>query len=225
MDQLQKDGTIRRGYLGVQMKDVTDPELAAKLGVTANGGVVVTQVFEGTPGSKGGIREGDVITHLGGKVIHEGRELQMIVAGLLLSKPVQVVVVRDGQPKTLSVTIEEQPADFGTRPAPRAPSKEAPTVPVDKLGLEVTDLTPELAEKLGYSPRANGALIVNVESDSIASQAGLRRGLLITKVDKQPVRSAVDLRSALDKMALEQGVLVQVRTPQGDSSYVLLRKN
>jgi serine protease Do len=184
----------------------------------------VSQVLEGSPAAKAGVRDGDVITNLGGKAIRDGRELMLTVAGLPLGKPVEVTIVRDGQPKTLSVTIEEQPADFGTRPA-GAPSHDAPTVPLGKVGLDVTDLTPELAAKSGFPAKASGALITNVESDSIAAQAGLRRGLLITRVDRQPVRSAADLRNALDPKALAQGVLVQVQNAQGDSGYVLLRKN
>jgi S1-C subfamily serine protease len=139
--------------------------------------------------------------------------------------------MRQRQLKTLEVTIEEQPADFGSTPAPRESRFSPPEppraslVPPDKLGLEVADLTADTAEKLGFPPKTVGALIVNVESDSAAGRAGLKRGHVITKVDKQAIRSAADLRGVLDATALEGGILVQVRMAQGETSYVLLRKN
>lgn len=122
MAKLQKDGVVRRGYLGVQIKDLVDAEDAAKLGAP-NGGVQVTSVFEASPSEKAGLKDGDVITSLGGKAVKESRELQLVVASLPLGKPIDVGVVRGGKAMTLKVTIEEQPQDFGTTrvPTPRTP--------------------------------------------------------------------------------------------------------
>ncbi|HZT82751.1 MAG TPA: trypsin-like peptidase domain-containing protein, partial [Gemmataceae bacterium] len=108
MRQLEKDGVVHRGYLGVQIKELIDRDLARRLGVGDQGGVLVTQVFDNTPAAKAGVRDGDVITSLGGRPVREGRELQNAVAGLPLGKPVDLTIVREGQPKTLRVTIEEQ---------------------------------------------------------------------------------------------------------------------
>jgi serine protease Do len=119
MARLSKEGVVRRGYLGVQIKDLIDAETAAKLGA-ANGGVQVTSVFEESPSEKAGLKEGDVILSLGGRPIKESRGLQLAVASLPLGKPVEVSLVRDGKPMTLKVTIEEQPEDFGSaRTTPR----------------------------------------------------------------------------------------------------------
>jgi serine protease Do len=225
MQQLLKDGTVHRGYLGVQIKDILDPELAKRLGVDGQGGVQVTQVFPKSPAANAGLKEGDVITGLHGKPLHEGRELSNIVAGLPLGKPVEVTVVRDGQPKTLQVTIEEQPQDFGSARVPvpsRSPQREKNTVSLDKFGLEVTDLTPELADQLGYKESVTGALITAVDRDGPAAEAGLRRGMLITKVEKQAVKSANDLQEMLAK-ATDKGVLFQVQSAQGGSTFVLLK--
>ncbi len=228
MDQLAREGTVRRGYLGVEVKDLTDPDAAARAGVPPNGGVIVTQVQQGTPGSKAGLQVGDVIVALNGKAVRDSRELHLNVASSPLGKPAQLGVMRDRQLKTLTVTIEEQPADYGTKPTlPRPAPRDvpAPSLPLEAIGLEVADLTPELAEKLGFAPRSAGALVVGVTDNGAAATAGLRRGQLITKVDKQPVRNVAELRQVLAASALDSGVLLQVRTPQGESSYVLLRKN
>jgi serine protease Do len=225
MDQLQKEGTVRRGYLGAEIKDVTDQETAVRVGVPPNGGVLVTRVMEGTPGAKGGLKVGDVVVAVNGKAVRDGRELQQLVGVQPLGKAAQISVVRDRQVRTLSVTIEEQPAEFGTKSTTSRsiPPPQLPVVPSTDLGLETADLTPTLAEKLGFPPKTVGALIVEVKANSAAAKAGLKSGGLITKVDRQVIRSNADLKSALDRTALAAGVLVQVRTAEGDVSYALLK--
>jgi serine protease Do len=225
MRQLVKDGVVHRGYLGVQIRDVNDPELATRLGLKDNHGVLVSQVFDNAPAAKGGMQSGDVITAIAGHPVKDGRDLRNIVAELPLNKPVDVAVVRDGKPETLKVTVEEQPADYGTTrvPAPRLPRKSSSTVSLDKVGLEVQDLTPEVAEKLGYKGDAKGAVISRVDRDGPAAAAGLRAGMVITRVDKQPVESAQALRDKLSAAALDKGVLLQVQSPQGGTDYVLLK--
>jgi serine protease Do len=226
MAQLLKDGVVRRGYLGVQIKDIVDPEVAARLGLKeGEHGVLVTRVFSKTPGARAGLKDGDVIQSLGGKPVKDGRELQTVVAGLPLGKPVAVSVLRDGQHQTLSVTIEEQPRDYGMARVPlrRAPEPETDVVPMEKIGIEATDLTPETAEQLGYPEQLRGALVTKVESDGLAAGAGLRRGMVVTKVDKKAVASAKALKEALANASLEKGVLLQVHSPQGGTNYVLLK--
>lgn len=118
MARLLKEGVVRRGYLGVQIRDLLDAEEAARLGA-ADGGVQVTSVFEGSPSEKAGLKKDDVILSLGGRPIKESRELQLAVAALPLNKAIELRIVRDGKPTTLQVVIEEQPEDFGTRRTPR----------------------------------------------------------------------------------------------------------
>ncbi len=225
MGQLLSGGTVHRGYLGVAIKNL-DPQIAPRLGVEGAEGVVVGQVYDNSPASKAGLKEGDVITTINSKPIKSSRELQDMVAALPLHKPTQLNVVRDGQPKSLQVTIEEQPDEFGTTvsiPRSRRSPKEADTIPLDKIGVDVTDLTPEQAEQFGYKESEKGALIAKVEPGSSADSAGLRRGMVIAKVEKKPVTSASEAREAVEKGALDKGILLQVKTPAGGSAYVLLK--
>ena len=91
MDQLLKDGVVHRGYLGVQIKDLIDTEVAGRLGLKdGQHGVLVAQVFDKSPAGKAGVQAGDVITAIAGKPIKDGRELQRIVASLPLGKPADV---------------------------------------------------------------------------------------------------------------------------------------
>jgi serine protease Do len=112
MTQLLKDGVVHRGYLGVGVRGV-DHEIAEKLHLRENSGVLVTKVFPESPGAKGGLKAGDIVTTIAGKPIHDGSELQKIVLGLAADRSVDVSYLRDGEPKSARVVIEDQPDDFG----------------------------------------------------------------------------------------------------------------
>jgi serine protease Do len=224
--QLLKNGVVRRGYLGVQIKDLTEPEVAERLGLRdGQHGVLVTRVFDDTPGAKAGLQNGDVITALAGKDVRDGHELQTIVARLPLGKPVEVRVLRNGQPKTIAVTIEEQPKQYGMQRVP-VPSRDARVpdgVAIEKLGVEAVDLTADLSENLGYNERTRGALLSKVDADGLSAGAGLRSGMLVTKVDKKPVASAKELRDAIASAALDKGVLLQIESPRGGTNFVVIK--
>ncbi len=109
-------------------------------------------------------------------------------------------------------------------PLPRGVRRgQVETTALDNVGAEVADLTPELARQLGYDAKAQGVVVAQVEPGSAAAEAGLARGMLIVKANRQPVESASNLKKALTASALEQGVLLQVRTPQGGTNFVVLR--
>jgi serine protease Do len=225
MQSLLKDGVVHRGYLGIQIGTLT-PEVAARLELKNEGGVVVGRVFEDSPASKAGLQAGDVVTALGGKSVKDPRELQTVVTTLPLHKPVDVTVLRDGKAMVVPVTIEEQPEDYGTTaviPRSGEPSTEKESLSIDKFGIEARDLTPEIAGQLKYKESESGALITKVEPGSVAAEAGLIRGLLVTKVDKKAVNSAAALKDRLEKASLEKGVLLQVESPRGGINYVILK--
>ena len=223
---LRTDGVVHRGYLGVSIRDL-DPEVAAQLGVPKDRGVVIGEVQDNTPAAKAGLQAGDIVTAIAGKEVKDGKTLQGIVAGLPLNKAAPVQVLRDGKTVTVQVTIEEQPKDFGaaagTRTPRRAPA-EADAVPLDKLGLEIADLTEETADSLGYRAGTKGVVITKVESGGLAADAGLRRGMLITKVDNQKVTTAAAVRQNLESANLSRGVLLQVLSPTGGINFVLLKE-
>jgi len=223
---LENEGVVHRGYLGVQIRGL-DPEVAKRLGVPNDTGVLVGEVYKNTPAGKAGVQAGDVITEVAGNKVKDGHSVQRLVADLPLKKPVEVKVLRDGKIVPLQVTIEEQPGDFGyaRTPAQRATPSNPNSVALDKIGIEITDLNEQMAEELGYGKQTRGAVIMRVEPDGLAFQAGLRRGMLITKVDRHKIADAQSARQALEKASLAQGVLLQVQSPQGGTNIVLLRKN
>ena len=112
MTRLLTDGVVRRGYLGVGVRDVDD-EVAEQLRVKENSGVVVTRVYPGSPALKGGLKVGDLVMSIAGQSIREGAELQKVILELPVGKAVDVAYLRDGEPKIARVLVEDQPEDYG----------------------------------------------------------------------------------------------------------------
>jgi serine protease Do len=220
---LRKDGVVRRGFLGVQSRNL-EPEIAARLGVAKDGGgIVIAQVFAGTPAAKAGLQAGDILTKLDGNVVRSVKGLQMAVARLALGKPVAVEMVRDRKIDTLQASIEEQPANLAS---PGVPARPLPPglagASVAKLGFDVADANADLTRDLGYPAGVRGVLITRVEAGSSAADAGLSAGMLVTRVEGKAVAGAAEARSLLEAAVPSGGFLVQVQSPQGGVTYTLL---
>ena len=227
-EQLLKNGIVRRGYLGVAIKDIEDEQVAMKLGLKNPKGVIITQVMEDGPAGKGGIQSGDIIIEVAGKIIKDSKDLQFSVAALPLGKASEFKLVRDGKELKVNVTIVEQPKQFGMSrlnpKSPENPSIEGETN-LDKLGVEVGQLNDELADKFGYKSGANGVVIIKIDRDSLGYKAGLRVGMVIMKIDKKEVKSSSEVKTLTDKANYDEGVLFQVQTPDGSKDYILVKKS
>jgi serine protease Do len=222
---LMREGVVHRGYLGVQVGNLT-PEVASHLGLENAHGVEVARVFDNSPAAKADIKEGDVITSIAGKPINNSKDLQRQVISLPLNEPKPVRIYRDGKEIEKQVTILEQPANYGLastgRKRPRE-SDDRQSMSLDKIGMDVKDLTPELAQEAGFKEDARGVLITHVQENSIASEQGLQAGMLVIKADKKPVTSASQLQEIIEKAPLESGVLIQVQLPDGSTAYRVLK--
>jgi serine protease Do len=218
---LLKDGTVHRGYLGIQVQAL-EPEVAKRLGLAGKSGVVVAKVLPGTPAAAAGMEDGDVIVRIAGQSVRDGHDLQMKVANLPLEKSVDVTVVRDGAEKDLHVSIAEQPQQYGLAAADTG-EPESQAGGLEAIGAKVTGITPELAKENGLPEKARGVLVTEVEENGVAARAGLRRGTLIEKMDRRPVNTVEEARAQLQRGSLESGILVQVRTGSSGTSYVLLK--
>ncbi|MCE9532051.1 MAG: trypsin-like peptidase domain-containing protein [Planctomycetes bacterium] len=120
MQQLLKNGTVKRGYLGVQIRDM-DAELAARFNLKEGSGVMITKVFDQSPAWKAGLKVSDVVFSIAGKPVRDGIDLQKVVSTLPLNQAVDVALQRDGKPLELKLTIEVQPEEFGVNPPKTVP--------------------------------------------------------------------------------------------------------
>lgn len=221
-EQLIKNGSVARGYLGVGIGAVGN-EVAAKLGVKPGEGAIVSQVFPNTPAAEAKFQEGDVVTKFAGHEIHGPREVQEAVEHSPLNTAEPVEVIRDGKPMTLSVTVKAMPEKFGMedRDEPAEEKKEEkPTgYNAEGFGMQVGDMTTE--ETNDTYKGFEGVVIRKVDPDSIAAEKGLRPGMLIRKVGKTTVHNAKEFEAALKSESLKDGVLLQIRTERGSHFVVL----
>src|SRR5262249_28461355 len=134
-EKLLTDGVVRRGYLGVVMKDLIDKDLAHRLGVETPGGVIISRAYDGSPAAKAGVKGGDVITAFAGKPVKGGKELQELVNELSVGNTVDATVVRDGKPLTLHVKIAEMPATYGAErmQLPRVPKVDESAITLNSI--------------------------------------------------------------------------------------------
>jgi serine protease Do len=212
--QLRDKGRVSRGWLGVRIEQINKEEVAL-LGLETKGGVRVVGTFPGNPAAKAGLQEGDVIIKFGNRDIRTVEELRNTVADTPVSSEVAVVVVRDGKPLPLTVTLVEQPREV----------EELATVEGEKsLGLVVQELTPELAREFGYTGQ-QGVLVTDVAPRSRAAAAGIPPGALIQGIhqgtDHQyQVRSVKDFENGLKSISLGQTIGMTLRLPGTDQSIV-----
>ncbi|MGA2066359.1 MAG: Do family serine endopeptidase [Thermoguttaceae bacterium] len=217
--QLVENGKVHRAFLGVVIQPVTQP-LARQFKVNVHQGVLVTEVRPDTPAAKAGLKTGDIILQFAGQPVSNPRELQGIVERAKIGGAQPLLVLRDGRQMTLNVTCRELPADLAMAgPASHRPAG-AETSHFDKLGIQVENLTPEIAEQLGVKID-HGVAITDVRSGSPAELAGLAAGMVITEANHQPLRTVEDLRKALEGRPLDKGVLLLVRSSEGSRFVVL----
>ncbi len=210
LPQLEK-GKVIRGWLGVQIQDVT-PELAKSFKLKKDQGVVISYVFPDTPAEKAGLKQGDVIIAFNGKKIKNAYDVSRMVAATAPNTKATIKIIRNGEEKELQVTI-------GTMP------ESGQLVPTtgDTWGMQVQKITPELAERLGLAPSQKGVVITEVRADSPAANAGLRPGDVILEIDRKKIRGIKDYETALRNARGENGLLVLIKRGRGNL-YVVLKK-
>ncbi len=225
VQSLATTGTVRRGYLGAQVNELT-PEVADRLGLTKDGGAIIADVFDKTPAAKAGLMAGDIVQAVSGRTTRDGSALQRIVAMLELSKAVDVDLLRDGRPTKVTIAIEEQPTDYGVDvgvPAPRNSKPLPKGAAMPALGVDVAELSPELAEDIGYRRTQAGVLITRVH-DANATAAGFKVGTVLTRIEGQRVMNVANVAQSLQGVDAGRGILVQIATPQGGVNYAVVRR-
>jgi serine protease Do len=219
MDQLVKNGKVRRGQLGITVSRVTS-DLAASLGMTEAKGVIVNSVRSGSAAERAGIRRGDVITAINDTTINDTNAFRNRVASNAPGTEVTLTVLRDNREQKIRATLGE----FSQESAQNENENEnAPNSRGDggKLGISVEPLTPELAQELNLRPGTQGVVIDSVDPAGPAAAVGLQRGDVIQEVNRQPIRSVEDLRSAIDKNGSKPALLLINR--RDDTIYLAVR--
>ncbi len=215
-DQLQSDGTVHRGFLGIMIQPLTS-DLAKSFGLTDTKGVLIGDVTGDSPARKAGLESGDIIVEMNGKPVERAGAFRNRVAMFIPGTDVTLTVLRNGQRKQITVTLGELPSkdELARNGSPHEESLE-------NLGLAVQTLTPELAERLGYPEQEKGVVVSKVDRGSLAALAGMRPGVLIVEVNRQQVHSVDAFKQALDT-SREKGVLLLLVKDQAGSRFITLK--
>lgn len=222
VDQLVSRGSVQRAYIGVAIGEISSG-VAEKLGIRRNSGVLVNEVRPDSPAAKAGLQEADVITAYAGAPVTTIHELQEAVERSPMGSKQQLTVLRDKKTLTVSVEVKPLPKDarIAARGSRRPQRNEEGAVASPALGLDVADLTAELARRLGYRGQS-GVIVTDVLPDGPAADAGIRAGMLILRVGRQPVKTVEEFQKALERESVEEGVMLLVRA--GDVNRVVVVK-
>ncbi len=216
--QLVEKGSVQRAFLGISIQQVNS-DLSKQFGLSAVQGAVVTEVRPDSAAAQAGVQVGDVVVEFDGHPIHNPRDLQNVVERSSLDTPHKLTIMRNGKHLTLEVRLQPMPQNLT---ASRSSAEPAQPSEFDDLGLEVANLTPEVAERLGMTG-ATGVVITNVAAGSLAEELGLREGMVITRVGRQSINTVEDFRAAVKDADLKTGLLLLVRTAEGSRFIVLKR--
>ena len=228
IDQLQHYGEVRRGWLGVRIKNVDD-DIADSLDLGPVRGALVEGVDAKGPAKVGGIQTGDVIVKFAGQDIKDSQDLPKLVAQAPVGRDVAVVLMRAGKEITKSVRLgllddgEKHPVNASLQQG-QAPSKPAVEAPAQTaLGMTFSGLTSEARQKYTIGDQvASGVVISGVAPNSPAAEKRLRPGEVLVEIDQEPVKQPAD--AAMKFKALKsdgkKSALLLVANAQGEVRFV-----
>jgi len=230
LESLLTKGRIIRGYLGIETTGIQPGQINARDG----SGVSVVAVVPNSPAADAQIQRGDVIQKFNGHDVRNFTELRRLVSQTELDKKVDVQVARNGKPVTLSAKIKEEPPNYGLAravppdapgqraPSPDEPDADAPAQPGGSVidSIEVRELTPQLAQRLGVPDDVRGVVVAQVGSEIGGGQ--LRAGDVIEAINQEPVSSVQDYQQAIQSLDPSQPQVLSV-CRQRSRSFVVVK--
>lgn len=229
-DQLAKSGKVRRGYLGVSIRNAEDVSAAFGLDPNLKGVLVESVADSNTPGAKAGLKAGDVITKFNGQDVTKSTELQRAVGNSPVGSAVTLTVVRNGSPIQLKATLEELP-DTPTAQRPDMTPDQGKAgqtrggIALPIPGVKARDLSPAVASALKIKT-TKGVVISEIADDSPATDADLRVGDVVTKVGQKSVNSVAEMNAEITRiLGVQKGTEKQVALRierNGQSSFLII---
>jgi serine protease Do len=221
IDQLIKNGSVKRGWLGVHIQTVTE-EIAETLGLGKAEGALVANVIKDSPASSAGIKAGDVILSFDEKKVEGMRSLPKIVAETRVGKDAKVKVWRSGKIINLRVAVGELEED--KKLASSKDKQKEGDHEIKELGLTVTAITDQIKRRFKLLKGAKGLVVTKVEKSGPAAEKNVRVGDLIVEVSQEEVTSVSDMLDHLRKVK-EAGrkTLLLLLEGAGGMRFVVLR--
>ncbi len=213
--QIIEHGAVHHGYLGITLNDVT-PQNSTFFSLPDASGAIVSQVAPSSPAANAGLKQGDVIRTLNGDSIDNGSALQVAVSEMTPGSSIQLGVLRNGKQVSIPVTIGEYHKN-----AEVADNSGDGSAHGARLGLAVTDLSPDVRGQLNLPEQVHGVAVEDVKPGSPADEAGIAPGDVILQLNRKPVDSAQQFASSVHAMSADQDVLLLVWSHGGATYRVL----
>ncbi len=203
--QLQSRGKVSRGWLGVQIQEVT-PAISASLGLHGDNGALVAVVTPGSPGAQAGLKQGDVILSFNGSEVKQLRDLPQLVAATAPGSAASLTLWRNGQSSELHTTLGEAPenpqiASANGDKSGEQSSEQSGAGQGEALGMHFAALTNDLRRELRVGRDAQGVVITGIDRGSIAETLGLSRGDVVESINQQPIGSPAEAAQQLKEIA------------------------
>jgi serine protease Do len=201
--QIKSTGEVTRGWLGVGIQDISE-EVAEYYGIKEKNGVLVTEVFPGDPADLAGIKPKDIILSVNGKAVDSARQLTGMIADISVGDTIQVKINRNGKTQTIDVKIAK-------REETKISSRSTQEREQAQLGIQVSEITPETARRFNLKD-TTGVIVVGVDPDSKAAEAGLQVHDIIREINHKNITSVSDLNKTIDDI------------PEGETINLFIRR-
>ena len=210
MSDLIEKGYVVRSWLGVYIQPVED-KVARALDLKNRDGALISDIVDDSPAEKAGIKTGDVIIEFNGEKITDPSHLKNIVSSTAPGNNSKVVIVRDGEWKTINVKLEELEQENQTV---ATMNNERST-----FGIEVRDISSSLAERYEIDPKSSGVLVTDIDKKSNAFEAGIHVGDIITRVGTKKVTSSKDFIDLIEESKKQDSLLLLVKRGERSSYF------
>ncbi len=200
LPDLKSRGKVTRGWMGVSVQDITE-DIARNMRLKSQQGALISDVVEGDPAEKAGLRIGDVITEINNKAVNNTHDLLLMIAGLKVGETIQVKIIREGQVKIFPILIAER-----TDKTEMASVGQAEGA----FGMSVQDITPDIAAQLGLSLK-KGVIVADVQEGSLAEEVGIQQQDIILQVNKTKVTTVKEYKSQLIKAGTKSSLMLLIK--------------
>jgi serine protease Do len=210
--QLKDTGKVSRGWIGVQIQEVT-ADIAEGLGLGATRGALVAEPQSGSPAAKGGIESGDVIVSINGAEAHDSRDVARTISNLRPGSTASIAVVRNGAEKSFNIVLGNLPPEQREASiSAEAPRQKGASVP--RVGVAV-------------APGSEGVIVTSVDPDGPAADQGLASGDVILQAEGKKVAGVNDFRNTIEaaQKAGKHAVLMRVKSGDGGIKFVAVPLN
>jgi len=217
MADLIQHGKVLRSWIGVQIQPLNDSSARA-MGLKSPDGALVSDVVKDGPAKKAGLKTGDVIIEFNDVKVKNVDHLRNTVSASKPNKRYDLIVIRDGRKKTLKVTLEEMPGDDALATVSRPPAQ------TNELGIQVSSLSQSVIREYDISKGEEGVIVIAVVEGSIAAEAGIRIGDLITRVGTKKCNSPRGFAALIKETQKKNMVMLHMKR-DGVARYMTLELN